>query len=29
MSASDFGRYVGAETRKWAKVIDMAGAKPE
>jgi tripartite-type tricarboxylate transporter receptor subunit TctC len=28
-SSSDFGRLIGAETEKWAKVVRFAGIKPE
>lgn len=28
-SPSDFGKFLGDETEKWAKVIQLAGLKPE
>jgi len=28
-SPADFGKFIGDETEKWAKVINFAGIKPE
>lgn len=28
-TVSYFGKYIADESQKWAKVIDVAGAKPE
>ena len=28
-SPADFGKFLGDETEKWAKVIQFAGLKPE
>jgi len=28
-SPADFGKFVGDETEKWAKVVQFAGIKPE
>ncbi|MGB7037945.1 MAG: tripartite tricarboxylate transporter substrate-binding protein, partial [Xanthobacteraceae bacterium] len=29
MSPGDFGKYIAAETEKWAKVAKFAGIKPQ
>jgi hypothetical protein len=28
-SPADFGKFVGEETEKWAKVVKFSGAKPD
>jgi hypothetical protein len=29
MTAVEFGKHIADETEKWAKVIDVAGVKPQ
>jgi len=28
-SPADLGKFIGAETEKWAKVVTFSGAKPD
>ena len=28
MTPAEFGKFIGDETEKWAKVVDFTGAKP-